>query len=149
MLVALHGAENLRGLSIATAEVSVVPDPVWLALLGALAVLLVVDLAVVRARGGEMSLRPAAVASLVWVAIALAFFGVLLRAGDGGTPARSSPATWSRSRCRWTTSSVLPASRPPPSRSRVAEHGLLPNATDCWPRWLWRAVFGSWAPPPS
>jgi tellurite resistance protein TerC len=56
---------------------------VWLALLGALAVLLVVDLAVVRARGGEMSLRAAAIASLIWVAIALAFFGVLLAWGDG------------------------------------------------------------------
>ncbi len=56
---------------------------VWLALLGALAALLVVDLAVVRARGGEMSLRAAAIASLSWVAIALAFFGVLLAWGDG------------------------------------------------------------------
>ena len=56
---------------------------VWLALLGALAVLLVVDLAVVRARGGEMSLRAAALASLIWVATALAFFGVLLAWGDG------------------------------------------------------------------
>ena len=56
---------------------------VWLALLGALAALLVVDLAVVRARGGEMSLRAAAVASVAWVAIALTFFVVLLAWGDG------------------------------------------------------------------
>jgi carbon starvation protein CstA len=55
---------------------------VWLVLLGALAVLLVVDLAIVRARDGEMSLRAAAVASVSWVAIALAFFAVLLAWGD-------------------------------------------------------------------
>jgi len=54
----------------------------WLALAGALAVLLVIDLAVVRGRGGEMSLRAAAIASACWVAIALAFFGVLLAVGD-------------------------------------------------------------------
>ena len=57
---------------------------VWLALLAALAVLLVVDLAVMRARNGEMSLRAAAVASVGWVAISLAFFGVLVLWGDGG-----------------------------------------------------------------
>ena len=54
----------------------------WLALTGAFAVLLVVDLAVVRARGGAMGLRTAAIASGCWVAIALVFFGVLLAAGD-------------------------------------------------------------------
>ncbi|UGS36550.1 TerC/Alx family metal homeostasis membrane protein [Capillimicrobium parvum] len=56
----------------------------WLALVGALAALLVVDLALVRGRGGEMSLRAAAVASVAWVGIALTFFLVLLVAGDGG-----------------------------------------------------------------
>jgi tellurite resistance protein TerC len=55
----------------------------WIALIAALAVLLAVDLAVVRGRGGEMTLRAAAVASLFWVAVSLAFFGVLLIWGDG------------------------------------------------------------------
>lgn len=54
----------------------------WLALTGALAVLLVIDLAIVRGRGGAMSLRGAAIASACWVAIALAFGGILLAAGD-------------------------------------------------------------------
>ena len=54
----------------------------WLALSGAFAVLLVIDLAVVKARGGEMPLRSAAVASVVWVGVALAFFAVLLAAGE-------------------------------------------------------------------
>ncbi|HET9740183.1 MAG TPA: TerC/Alx family metal homeostasis membrane protein [Solirubrobacteraceae bacterium] len=63
-----------------TAEVlEVLP---WLALSGAFAVLLVIDLAVVKARGGEMPLRSAAVASVVWVGVALAFFAVLLAAGE-------------------------------------------------------------------
>jgi tellurite resistance protein TerC len=57
-------------------------DGRWLALVGVLAVLLVVDLALVRGRGGAMSLRSAGVASACWVAIALAFFAVLLVAGD-------------------------------------------------------------------
>jgi len=56
----------------------------WLGLVGALAVLLVVDLAVMRGRGSEMSLRAAGVASAAWVLVALAFFGVLLLAADGG-----------------------------------------------------------------
>ena len=56
----------------------------WLVLIGALVVLLVIDLALVRGRGGEMSLRAAGIASAGWVAIALAFFGVLLVAGDTG-----------------------------------------------------------------
>jgi tellurite resistance protein TerC len=56
----------------------------WLLLIGALAALLVVDLAIVRGRGGEMSLRAAAVASAAWVAVALAFFGVLLAVGGPG-----------------------------------------------------------------
>lgn len=56
----------------------------WLALLVAIAILLIVDLAVVRGRGGEMSLRLAAVASVCWVAIALVFFAVLHTAGEPG-----------------------------------------------------------------
>jgi tellurite resistance protein TerC len=55
----------------------------WIALIAVLAVLLAADLAVVRGRGGEMSLRAAAVASAFWVAVSLAFFGVLLIWGDG------------------------------------------------------------------
>jgi tellurite resistance protein TerC len=54
----------------------------WIALLIALAVLLAIDLLVVRARDGEMSTRNAAVASLAWVAVSLAFFGALLVAGQ-------------------------------------------------------------------
>jgi tellurite resistance protein TerC len=51
----------------------------WLALIGALTVLLAIDLAV--ARGREITLRGAAIASAVWVGVALAFFGVLLATG--------------------------------------------------------------------
>jgi tellurite resistance protein TerC len=56
----------------------------WLALLGAIAVLLVLDLLVVRGRGGEMSVRFAALASAFWVGIAVLFGVVLLLAGEGG-----------------------------------------------------------------
>jgi tellurite resistance protein TerC len=52
----------------------------WLALSLALVVLLAVDLAVMR---GAISLRTAAIASACWVAVSLAFFGVLLIWGDG------------------------------------------------------------------
>jgi predicted tellurium resistance membrane protein TerC len=52
------------------------------ALTGALVVLLAIDLFV--ARGREMTLRAAGVASAVWVAIALAFFGLLLLVGESG-----------------------------------------------------------------
>ncbi len=55
----------------------------WVALAVAIAVLLTVDLIAVRGRDGEMSLRQATVTSIVWVAISLAFFGVLLLFGDG------------------------------------------------------------------
>jgi len=55
----------------------------WLGLGAAIAVLLAIDLFVVRGRGGQMSARQAAVASGVWVAIALAFAGVLVAFGDG------------------------------------------------------------------
>jgi tellurite resistance protein TerC len=54
----------------------------WVGLVAAVAVLLAIDLAVVRGRGGEMSLRAAAVASACWVAVALAFGVVLLAAGE-------------------------------------------------------------------
>jgi predicted tellurium resistance membrane protein TerC len=52
------------------------------ALTGALLILLAIDLAV--ARGREMTMRAAAVASAIWVAIALAFFGLLLVVGESG-----------------------------------------------------------------
>jgi tellurite resistance protein TerC len=57
------------------------PAAPWLGLGVAIAVLLAIDLFVVRGRGGAMSARQAAVASAVWVAIALAFAGVLLLFG--------------------------------------------------------------------
>jgi tellurite resistance protein TerC len=53
-----------------------------LALTGALVVLLAIDLLI--ARGRKMTLRAAGVASAAWVAIALAFFGVLLLVGESG-----------------------------------------------------------------
>ena len=56
----------------------------WAALIVAIAALLVVDLAVVRGRGGHMSLRLAAVASVCWVAVSLVFCAVLLRVGQPG-----------------------------------------------------------------
>jgi tellurite resistance protein TerC len=54
----------------------------WLALTGAIVLMLVVDLFVVGRRGGEMSLRFASLASVFWVAIAFAFGGVLLAFGE-------------------------------------------------------------------
>jgi tellurite resistance protein TerC len=54
----------------------------WLGLGLAIAVLLAIDLFVVRGRGGEMTARQAAIASAIWVAIALAFGGVLLLFGE-------------------------------------------------------------------
>jgi tellurite resistance protein TerC len=57
----------------------------WLALVGAIAVLLVLDVAVVRGRGGEMTVRFAAIASAVWVGIALLFGVVLVLAGESGS----------------------------------------------------------------
>jgi tellurite resistance protein TerC len=55
----------------------------WIGLIAAIAALLVVDLAVMRGRGGAMSARQAALASVFWVAVSLAFFGVLLAFGPG------------------------------------------------------------------
>jgi tellurite resistance protein TerC len=54
----------------------------WIGLTAAIVVLLAIDLFVVRGRGGEMSLRAATVASIVWVGVSLAFFVVLLLFGD-------------------------------------------------------------------
>ena len=53
----------------------------WIALIGALIVMLVIDLAVMRGRGGTMSLRGAVIASIGWVAVALVFFVLLLVVG--------------------------------------------------------------------
>ena len=55
----------------------------WIGLGIAIAVLLAIDLLVVRSRGGEMSTRDAALASVAWVAVSLVFFVVLLLFGDG------------------------------------------------------------------
>ena len=58
----------------------------WILLIGAIAVLLFIDLAVMRGKGGEMSTRGAAIASAVWVAIAVAFgFVLLATGGDAGS----------------------------------------------------------------
>ena len=54
----------------------------WAGLAIAIVVLLAIDLFIVRGRGGEMSLRLATVASLAWVGVSLAFFGILLLLGD-------------------------------------------------------------------
>jgi tellurite resistance protein TerC len=59
----------------------------WIALGAAILLLLAIDLLVVGRRGGEMSLRFAALASVVWVAVAVAFAGVLAVAGGGGDAA--------------------------------------------------------------
>ena len=56
----------------------------WFALIVAIAVLLVLDLAVLRGRNGEMSTRAAAVTSLVWVALSMTFGVVLLLLGTSG-----------------------------------------------------------------
>ncbi len=58
------------------------PIAPWLGLGVAIAILLTIDLFVIRGRGGVMSARSAAIASAAWVAIALAFAGVLLVAGE-------------------------------------------------------------------
>jgi tellurite resistance protein TerC len=54
----------------------------WLALAAAIVALLAIDLLVVGRRGGEMSLRFASLASVVWVAVAFAFAGVLATPSD-------------------------------------------------------------------
>lgn len=61
----------------------------WLALIGALAVLLVVDVVVLRGKGGELSLRTATVASIAWTLLGLAFTVVLLVFGASGDQANS------------------------------------------------------------
>lgn len=70
--------------SISASSVLSSPAAPWLGLVALITVLLVIDLFIVRGRGGTMSLRQAGVASVCWVAISLAFFGLLLLVGDGG-----------------------------------------------------------------
>ncbi|MBJ7469913.1 MAG: TerC/Alx family metal homeostasis membrane protein [Solirubrobacteraceae bacterium] len=53
----------------------------WVGLVIAIAVLLFIDLAVLRGRGGQMTTRQAAITSVVWVAISLVFAGVLFTLG--------------------------------------------------------------------
>ena len=89
MLAALvQGGETFADRSLATAkDLSLLAAPhallasgvgPWAALIVAIAALLAVDLAVVRGRGGHMSLRLAAVASVCWVAVSLVFCAVRL-----------------------------------------------------------------------
>ena len=59
----------------------------WIALIVAIGVLLAIDLVIVGRRGGAMSLRFAAIASVVWVAIAFSFAGVLALMGEPGAAA--------------------------------------------------------------
>ena len=59
----------------------------WLALAGAIAVLLVLDLLIVGRRGGEMSLRFASLASVAWVAVSFVFAGVLVAVGENAAAA--------------------------------------------------------------
>jgi tellurite resistance protein TerC len=57
------------------------PAAPWAGLIVAVAVLLAIDLLVVRGRGGAMSTREAAMASAAWVAVSLLFAAVLLAGG--------------------------------------------------------------------
>lgn len=54
----------------------------WVGLVLAIVVLLAIDLFVARGRDGEMTLRFATIASIVWVGVSFAFFGVLLAFGS-------------------------------------------------------------------
>ena len=60
-----HGRRNLRGHPTPRRPPVTVFPTAWLALIGAIGVLLVIDLLVVGRRGGEMSLRFASLASVV------------------------------------------------------------------------------------
>ncbi|MFA9270244.1 MAG: hypothetical protein ACEQSX_05730 [Baekduiaceae bacterium] len=56
----------------------------WAGLIAAVAVLLILDLLVVKGRDGQMTFRQASLASAFWVAIALSFGVVLLLFGESG-----------------------------------------------------------------
>ena len=64
---------------------SISPDAApWIGLIGAVVALLAVDLRVMSGRGGVMTPGFAAKASLLWVAIALAFGGLILLTSEPG-----------------------------------------------------------------
>lgn len=63
-------------------DVPSAPTGPWIALVAALAVLLLVDLRAVRRRGGGLTPGQAALASLFWVLVSLAFGLLLLGVGD-------------------------------------------------------------------
>jgi tellurite resistance protein TerC len=54
----------------------------WIILIAAIVVLLVIDLVIMRGRGGHMTVRSAAIASAVWIGISLLAFGVLFLFDD-------------------------------------------------------------------
>lgn len=56
----------------------------WIGLSVAIAVLLAIDLWVLRGRGGVMTTRAAAITSLAWLAISFAFAGILWGFGSDG-----------------------------------------------------------------
>lgn len=56
----------------------------WIGLIVAIAVLLVLDLMVVKGRDGQMSFRQASIASVFWVSVALMFGVILLLFGESG-----------------------------------------------------------------
>ncbi len=55
----------------------------WGGLTAAIVVLLAIDLLVLRGRGGRMSTRAAAITSVVWISLALAFAAALAVIGTG------------------------------------------------------------------
>jgi tellurite resistance protein TerC len=63
------------------------PLTAWLALSAAILAMLAIDLLIVGRRGGEMSLRFASIASVVWIGVAFAFAGVLALFGAGADTA--------------------------------------------------------------
>src|SRR5690606_15940148 len=63
-----------------------VPGWVWAALVGAIVVMLLVDLLAVHRKPHEISLREAMVESSVWIALGL-LFGLIVLAWQGGTAA--------------------------------------------------------------
>ena len=63
------------------------PFTAWLALSAAILAMLAIDLLVVGRRGGDMPLRFAATASVVWVGVAFAFAALLALLGPSGDAA--------------------------------------------------------------
>jgi tellurite resistance protein TerC len=80
----------------------------WVAFGAFVLLMLVLDLFVLHRDAKEISFREAAVLSAFWVALAL-LFGILIWIwGDRRPQANTTPATSSRRRFRWTTSSSSP-----------------------------------------